>query len=140
MTRGVQCERDDALRTVQQACQEYGMPLTLRIRKEADVRRDRYGSIKNRVEDFDEIVVNVLPYVVNPNRRDLEKAGLREYSEGLAYVATKDLTDKGFSFEALDAERTTVDFGGIQHRIVEKGNHSQFADAFLYVVLSLKRL
>lgn len=137
---GPSCERDDALRDAQAVCQEYGMPVTLRVRGETGVRRDLYGSIKNRTEDSDGLTIGSMPFIFNPNRRDLERAGLREASDAVAYLATKDLTDNGLNFDTLDAERTTVSVSGVQHRIVEKGQHSHFLDAALYVVLSLKRL
>ena len=137
---GVQCERDDALRDIQAMCEEYGTPITVRLRKETDVRRDEYGSVKSRPTETDEFEIGVFPFIPNPNRRDLEKAGLREYAEGVAYTATKDWTDKGWSFDDINAERMTIVRGETQYRIVEKTNHSPFADAFLYIILNLKRL
>lgn len=135
-----ECERDDALRDVQIACSEYGMPIRVELRLESDVRRDLYGSVKGRSAETDEFEISALPFTNNPDRRELEKAGLREYADAMAYTSTKDWTDRGWTFATIDAERTTIVRGDIRYRIVEKNAHSQFLDAFLYVVLNLRRL
>ena len=134
------CERDDALRDVQTVCSEYGMPITVEFRKEADVRRDVYGSVKGRSAETDGFVISAMPFLNNPNRRDLEKAGLGENADAMAHTATKDWTDQGWSFDDIDAERTTIIRGATRYRIVEKHAASQFLDAFLYVILGLRRL
>ena len=49
-TPGATCrilkEQDDLNRDIQQTLCEIGMPVTIRIREETNVRRDLYGSIK----------------------------------------------------------------------------------------------
>lgn len=134
------CERDDALRDVQVACDEYGLSIKVELRLESDVRRDRYGSVKGRSAETDEFTIGALPFTNNPDRRQLDKAGLREYADAMAYTATQDWIDHGWTYESIDAERTTIIQGDTRYRIVEKNAHSQFLDAFLYVILNLRRL
>ena len=134
------CERDDALRDVQIMCGEYGMPVKVELRLESDVRRDRYGSVKGRSAETDEFTIGAFPFTNNPDRRQLDKAGLRENADAMAYTATQDWVDNGWTYDDIDAERTTIVQGDTRYRIVETNAHSQFLDAFLYVVLNLRRL
>ena len=134
------CERDNALTDVQQTCAMYGMPVTVRIRRESDVTRDKLGSVIARQTEYDEFTIGSFPFNTSPNHRELEKAGLREMGEVLAYVASKDFTDRGITFREIDAERTTIIGAGEQYRIVEKNATSAFLDAFLYYTFSLKRM
>ncbi len=134
------CERDDALRDIQVMCDEYGMPVKVELRVEDDVRRDLYGSVKGRSAETDEFTIGALPFTNNPDRRQLDKAGLRENADAMAYTATQAWIDNGWAYEDIDSERTTIIQGDTRYRIVETNAHSQFLDAFLYVVLNLRRL
>lgn len=137
---GVRCERDDALRDVQEICNLYGMPVTIRIREEGDVERDVYGSVKDRPTNTKEFTAGSFPFNTSPNRRDLDKAGLRENSEVLAYFASKDFSDRGIEFDAIDVERTTMHAAGDSYRIVQKNAAQSFYDSFLYYTFALKRV
>lgn len=137
---GVRCERDDALRDAQEICNLYGMPCTIRIRFESNVERDAYNSVVDRPTEYREFSVGSFPFNTSPNRRDIEKAGLKEAEEVLAWFASKDFTDRGVPFNDIDVERTTVIAGGESYRMVQKNATGSFLDAFLYYTFALKRI
>ncbi len=139
---GVQCERDDALRDAQTVCNEYGMPCTFRVRREGNVVRDSYGSVKERPTSAEEFTVGAFPYNSAPSQRQIEAAGLAGFREGLdctIYTATQDWTDRGWTFDDIEVERLTVIAEGIQWRVLGKGNVNSFAGAQLHVTFALKR-
>ena len=79
------------------------------------------------------------PVTFQPNRRQLEKAGIREDCEVMIYTPMYSWNSANVDFEALDMIRSTVVLRDIKYVIKEKGYASQFTDTFLYVTLALKR-
>jgi len=140
---GVQCERDDALRDVQDICREFGTPIKIRIRYESDVTRDKYGSMKNLPSEYKEFTIGVLPLIPSPNERQIHKAGLAGITEAadmICHTATKEWLDRKMTFDDIDPERTTVIVGKRQYRIENIGETDPFSDAMLYITLALKQV
>jgi len=136
-------ERCAALQDVQNICAEYGSPLGIYVRGEADVTRDAYNSVaaRTRTPATPVLTTYAFPLVHDPNDRQVEKAGLREKYDAIAWTPSKDWTDAGLTFTAsLDAERTTVAVEGRQYRIKQKGQASVFGDTALYITLGLERI
>ena len=129
----VQLERDHALRDAQDVVLLYGEEMILRVRDESEVNRDQYSSIKSRKNPSEDLVVKVYPVTFNPNMHQIEKAGLRENVDAIAYVPMKTLSTAKIDFEQLDLIRSSVILRGNKYWIKDKVLSSQFLDTFLYV-------
>jgi hypothetical protein len=134
-----QLERDGALLDVQLEVDIYGDELKLRVRDENKVDRDTYNSIKQRDVPTTEILVKAYPITFNPNQHQIEKAGLRESVDVMAYVPMKNFTDNSLAFEDIDMIRSSVILRGIKYWIKDKTYTSQFLDTYLYILLGLRR-
>lgn len=138
---GVQLERDNALIDAQEIINLYGADIVSYIRSEAGVSRDKYGSIKSRTYNIaTKVELKAYPVTPMPNRLQIEKAGLREDCELLLYTAMKDWTDQSYTFETIEPIRLEFTFRGLKYIGKEKGLNSQFADTFLYITFSLKKM
>lgn len=134
-----QLERDGALLDVQLECDIYGDELKLRVRDETKVQRDTYNSIKQRNLPSTEILVKAYPITFTPNQHQIEKAGLREMVDVMAYVPMKNFTDNSIFFEDIDLIRSSVILRDIKYWIKDKTYTSQFLDTYLYILLGLRR-
>jgi hypothetical protein len=137
----VALERNNALIDVQQQCREYGKPVTVSLRAEAQIQRDAYGSRKGYLGDT-VLQTHAFPWTESPSRRNLERVGLAGTLEGIDAVAstpTKDWTDAGLGFDRIDPGRVSVMVGGQRYAVASRGQASAFADSHLYITLALRR-
>lgn len=137
-SEGVYLDRQGALADVQNIVHERGMMVKVQIRNENQILRDSYGSISERMDSVS-FFVKAFPVEMNPSQKQLEKAGIRETQEAVAWMAYKDFTDAGYTPEAFELIRMTVIMNGMQYQVKERGLVSQFADAFLYVTFGLSK-
>ena len=143
----VPLEVADTLQDVQDANHEFGEPVTVNLRDEANVNRDRYGSVKSRLTAKSTLTVYVYPHDTNPNERKLQVAGLTEMSEALIWTPAKDWFDAGVDFFDIDVERTTITFDDASasgakrtYRIIQKGRASELGGIHRYFTFSIKRI
>jgi len=134
-----QLERDGALLDVQLEVDIYGEELKLRVRDETKIDRDSYNSIKQRDLPGTEILVKAYPINFNPNQHQIEKAGLKEMVDVMAYIPMKNFSDNSIFFEDIDLIRSSVILRDIKYWIKDKTYTSQFLDTFLYILLGLRR-
>jgi hypothetical protein len=140
---GVTKEQADALLDVQQFVSEYGTPVTINIRAEANVRRDAYGSIKARTPPTNPVsfTIGAHPFQHNPTQRMLEKAGMRERQDLIIWTAMKDWLDQGIDPSGFEVERTTITTAdGVQWKIKERSHQSEIGNQELYLVLGLEHV
>jgi hypothetical protein len=131
-------ERDDAKTDALDTCQERGVTATFRLRDEAQVSRDRYGSIKG--DSSSQLVeVPVYPLEMQPDRNRLQRAGLFQAAQAIAWTPSKAWEDAGVAWGDIDLRRATVEVAGQAWSLTEKGRASQFADSFLYWTFGLER-
>ena len=134
-----QLERDNALLDVQLEVDIYGDELKLRVRDETKIDRDSYNSIKQRDLPTSEIIVKAYPITFNPSQHQIEKAGLKETVDVMAYIPMKNFSDNSILFEDIDLIRSSVILRDIKYWIKDKTYTSQFLDTFLYILLGLRR-
>ena len=138
---GVQLEQFQALQDIQDKAREYGEPVIIYFRKESDVRRDKYNTIK--AVNIPGVSATMQTYTndktQNPNDRKLDSAGIREHCDVLIWTPAKDWIDQGFTFNDLDVNRDTVIFQGYEWKISDKGIPYNLGDVSLYVTIGLKR-
>lgn len=134
-------EQCGALRDIYESSKEYGDTIKVYVREEGDVRRDSYEDYKAGKTEPDVVPLTMpaFPVTFQPNRRQLEKACIREDCEVMIYTPMYSWNLANVDFEALDMTRSTVVLRDIKYVIKEKGLASQFTDTFLYVTLALKR-
>lgn len=139
---GVQLENLLASIDVQNFHNEYGVPVTVKIRNEGEVARDLYGSIAGRkVAPASVMNIGAYPYTHSPTQRQLEKAGLKEHCDLLIGTAYKDWTDAGVDPQfGFDMARMTVIADGVQWKIKERSHVSEYGPSELYVMLGLERM
>ena len=140
ISTGVIKERDDALTDVSELVNEYGEEIEIYVRSESNVTRDKYNSIVE--SDFITIPdvtykFKAFPIEHNPNRAMLEKAGIREQCESIAWLSSKDLISRGLDFDKLENEKITFIVDGNNYGIRDKVKNVHYADAHLYWVFGL---
>jgi hypothetical protein len=144
MTNSLKCtavEKCNALKDTYDVAHQYGDNITVYVRNEGDISRDTYEDMKSGKlsPDVTPIFMPANPITFQPNRRVLEKAGMREDCDVLLYTPMYSWIQAGIDFEEIDLIRSTVILRGIKYVIKEKGFESQFIDTYLYVVLALRR-
>ena len=138
---GTDLEQCGALRDIYESSLEYGDTVSIYVRNEGDIRRDLYADYKAGKIEPDVVALSMpaFPIQFQPNRRQLEKAGIREDCEVLIYTPMYSWIQADVDFEDIDMTRSTVILRHIKYVIKEKALASQFTDTFLYVTLALKR-
>lgn len=134
-------EQCGALRDVYESSLQYGETIKIYIRDEEDVRRDIYEDYKagKIAPDVTPLSLPGFPIIFQPNRRQLEKAGIREDCEVLVHTPMYAWNLASVDFEDIDMTRSTVILKSIKYVIKEKGLASPFTDTHLYITLALKR-
>ena len=132
-------ELNEALLDVYDVLRDYGDILTVYIETEATVTKDEYGSIKTRSPDAP-VDLFVYPFTQNPSQKELEKVGIRESVDCIAYLSRYEVEEeKGLSLKSFDTVRGRVVHGDDEFAIKEKSAFSPFGSTTLYIVLGLKR-
>lgn len=135
---GVQLERDQSLQDVSEIVNEYGEDIKLYIFDEVDLTRDKYNSVKKEnITTPKTLLLKAFPIENNPNQRQMEKAGIKEQCESIAWLSMKDITDNGLTFDTLDVTRYRVSIDNNNYEIKEKNRAVHYADAHLYITLGL---
>jgi hypothetical protein len=118
---------------------EYGEDVILYERGEAEITRDKYNSIISSQSEGFPPQYNFKCYPIDhqPNRQQMEKAGIREQCECIAWFAMKDIIDNGLSFDGIDSIRYSVIIDNNEYGIRDKGRVEDFADEHLYLTLGL---
>lgn len=140
---GVEFETSQALADAQQIVAERGAAVTIQLRREANVERDQFNSIKSRSTTESILSTRAFPVRHNPTEKYLEKVGLREKSEVVIHTAMQDWLDAGYDMtrlKELDMIRMTVVLDLVRYEIKEKNFFSQFRDTYLYVVIGMNRI
>jgi len=134
-------EQCGALKDVYMTALQYGDIAKVYIRNEGDVSRDLYEDMKyGKIEtDVTAIEIPAFPATFQPNRKVVEKAGLKEDCECLIATPMYSWNLAEVDFEEIDITRSTVILRGIKYVIKEKALSDQFIDTFLYIMLGLKR-
>jgi len=124
----------DIKRTIDQ----YGAPVLIRFNVESDVKRDKYGSIKNRVKnDNNKFNPNAFPITFSPTDKQKSNAGIRENTDVIIWTAMLDWMNAEYTIEDLNSIKADVILNGRTYEIVDKSLKDQFGLNFLYVVLGL---
>lgn len=132
-------EQWGALVDVQNTVNEYGDDVTVDFRGETDITRDKYNSIVQNVgvATPPRYELKAWPVEYQPNRKQVEKAGLREDCQVTVWLATKDLLDRNISFDGIETEKMSVFLDGNEYGVNEKGKAMIFANIHLYITLGL---
>lgn len=136
---GVDFEACQALKDIQQIACENGTKITLNVRGETDIKRDKLQSITRRDKGL-EVVLHCYPLNYSPTTYDLQKAGLKENSRAIAYVPTQDITDAGLSFNDIEIHRSTIQTSLGRYEIVDKALIGQIGNEFLQTTFGLSKL
>jgi hypothetical protein len=126
------------------ACQ-YGTQITLKLFGESSVSRDTLGAIKKRPTNG--TVIKAFPIERQPDARKLEKAGIREEVDLVAWTPVQAWIDAGIlsdeyfgeSFAAIDMTRSTVILDGQEWKIADKGLATRVGEYPVHITLGLKR-
>lgn len=135
-----------ACQTAMDVCNQYGTPLDIKVRGESAIRRDSLGAIISR-DISPRMTMYAHPVERSPDRRKLDKAGLREEVDVAIYTPLQawvnagiiDLDRLGDTFEAIDMTRWTVIMDGIEWKLSDKGLSVRVGALPLYVTLGLRR-
>lgn len=146
MPCGTYVEALGALQDVADVAAVYGTAITVKLRAEGGVRRDALGTIIQR-DLAPTLSLDAYPVERSPDKRKLEKAGLREEVEVMVYTPMKswvdagviDLDEIGDTFAAIDVTRSTVILDGTEWKVADKGMPSRIGPVPLYITLGLRR-
>jgi hypothetical protein len=139
---GVDLEKTHALMDIQQACHERGNLITINLRREINVTRDEFNSIKERQSTYDSLSFYAFPIRFNPSDKVLDEVGIKEKTELLVYTAMQDWIDSGYTMtrlQTIDMIDATIIMNGTRYEFKEKSLYSPFEDTFLYILLALNR-
>jgi len=135
----VSLELSSALIDVQNVCHEYGTILTINQRGEAQIARDSYQSIEEYKASSAPLTIYAWPVTYDPSERELDRVGIFERYQCLAYTPMKDWTDANMTFQSIDALRWTVVLEGVEWKIGKKQLSDKFAGGNLYIVLAMMK-
>lgn len=134
-------ETTAALNDIKCLVEEWGADISIRPRTEKNVARDAYGSIKrfNVTETAAITPVDVKAYPLNfsPTQRDIDKAGLKDDTEVIAWIPRQYFIDANIEFDQLDMERITFLIQNKPYEMKDKAQQSQIRNEFLYYVFGL---
>lgn len=149
MDAAVRLEWCGLMRDYRDIAHQYGTPVTVRIRLEAEVRRDGYSTIKSRsLAGSGDVQTYALPVEVSPDQRTLSKLGVREACEvaiqtpiidWFPQVEARDPSELGRTFLALDMTRMTVEMDGQQYKVADRGMPYRIGERPLAISLALRR-
>jgi hypothetical protein len=133
-------EQADLNTDIQSMANEIGMPITINIREEPNVRRDTYGSIKAWGPAAKSFTIGAYPYNHSPTQRQLEKAGMKEHHDLVCWTSMRDWLDQGIDPNGFDMERCTVIADGVQWKLRERSHQNEFGNVEAYMVIGLEQM
>lgn len=126
-----------ALMDIEEVAMLYGKEMTVFLNTEQEVIRDRYGQIIKVPNTLKTLIVYSYPLDLTPNQYQLNKAGIKEEVDALAYTPYITWIKEGVGFNDIKFENTEINIDGDTYIIKDKNQASQFADIYLYIVLGL---
>lgn len=139
---GIVHEQEHALIDVRDKIWERGETVQIRLHEETTVERDKFNSIKRKLNTSPRLNYKAFPITFNPTEEEMKGTGLKERCEVVLYTAMLDWNGDGYTLERLediDLTRASVIVRGAKYEIADKALHSQFYDTYLYVILGLNR-
>jgi hypothetical protein len=137
---GASKERIDAQTDVLFSCKEYGLPILIEVRKETDISRDLYNSVKSRPTTTTQFNTYSFPTIYSPTTPQMEKAGIREKTEIILYLPKLDFDNNSLSILSPDFNRCTLIINGAKYEIKDKALNSHFLDDFLYITIGVNKI
>ena len=141
---GAKMEQQQALMDAASVIIERGDIITVRLHQETTVKRDSFGSIKQRGNPPPTPVeLHTFPVLYNPTVKEMEAARIRESVQVLVKTAVLEWESKGVDMTTLgklDLIRMTVILNGQEYEVKAKQFDSQYGDKFLYVHLGLNKI
>lgn len=139
-----------ALKEVAQVACEQGTSVVYIRRGEPDVRRDSLEAVKDRSLNT-RYAFKAFPVERQPNRKQLERAGIKEDVDTVIYVPMAmfieaglvrppqdaDMLSLGDDFAKIEMIRSTVLLDGSEWKIREKGLSGRLGGVPLYVTFGL---
>jgi len=107
---GVVLERNCALNDTKEIVDERGDQIIIRNRNDVNIVRSRYNSVKRRSRGAEtsapvDITINAFPIDFSPNRRSVERAGLREEADAIVWTAMRDWINNSLCLSLLEVEK-----------------------------------
>lgn len=136
---GANKESLEGLIDSQEIIKEYGTPITLRIRQENDITRDKYNSIKRRGSGDPALSLYAFPVIFSPTQKDLEKAGIKEQWDVVLYISNKTMIENSLTIDDIDTTRSTIILKDQKYLIKEKNYNSMFQNNYLYITFGLRK-
>ena len=117
---------------VKRVVNTYGSTIELEFNAETDITRGDYKDRKRWSGTV--ITIKAFPIEFNPSPKMLEKLGVTEKIDVLAYTSTQDWVNKTTLYKDMEKAniQMKIDSEIFENRIVRR--FSQFADKFLYVI------
>lgn len=140
----VRHEACGALRDYAELARDYGTPVTVLVRAEGDVERDRYGAVKRRPAGSS-VLTYALPVERAVDSRAMQRAGIREQCDCmittplLDWSALVDPYAPGDGFAGLDLNRMTVLLDGQEWKVADKGMPTRYGPVPVALSLGLRR-
>lgn len=134
---GMGFEAEHALLDAQATAREYGTAVKLYTPGEEDLTRGRYNSAKVKsLAKTATVYANPVDY--SPSKKTLEKVGISEDTEIIAYIPTQELTDASITILDIDLIRWRMVIKGREFMLSDKKLYGQIGDTYLYTVVGGK--
>ncbi len=124
---------------VQCQVHEVGFEMIFEPIVETGIVRDKYRSIRRNIDvpTAQQITMYAYPCEFSPNTKQIEKAGLFEQVDVIAYTPMKTWEDNNYTFQSIDIIRWDVTLQNVVYHIEEKKRYGQLGSQYLYVVFGL---
>lgn len=143
---GIGLEAQTMRQVAQDTACQFGTMITVKLFGESDISRDNLGTIKRRPTTG--IAMKAFPIERQADRRKLEKAGIREDVDVIAWTPAQSWIDAGIlddtnigeTFASIDMTRSTVILDGQEWKIADKGFATRIGEFPVHITLGLKRM
>ena len=110
----------------------YGCPITVYLNLESQLTRDRFNQISKLPNTNKIITVYALPLTPSPTQYQLNKAGIKENVDYIAYTPSITWLSNDISFDDLKQENTEFKIENKTYILKDKNRVSQMASTYLY--------
>ena len=128
----VQLERDQILEDEWIWAETYGDEITVYLNSESSVVRDPYNSLQQENTKISPavLILRAYPIVFNPNKWQLEKAGIQEQVNVIVTIPMKYWILVGYDINDLNGIKGSVSLRQEMYTITDKSLQRQMADTF----------
>lgn len=135
-------EQKHMLSDTWRSAKKAGYEIKLKLRTEDIITKDKYGSIIGKSSEITKTYY-AHPMSFSPSQREIDKTGIKETVDALAYIPMKFFIDDGYTtgdnINILDMIRDEVITSDGNYIIKDKVLDTPISKIFQYIILGLRK-